>query len=221
MKAFARQCGFLGLMCLAIMGLWLVGCASKTAPSEASRPGNGIAEYRRIATGAEQAIHAALDSLSEIAGQSNSCSPEVLYRFSEEVRRLQVESIQVRSRSQAMQARGDAYFERWHENMARVEDPRLRSLAEARRPQLQERFQQIKSLSQEAHEAFRPFLADLRQLRNALEKDLASIDAAPSRNWIRTAMENGKHAERCVGEIGRELDSMSAMLTASGNDNPK
>jgi hypothetical protein len=80
---------------------------------------------------------------------------------------------------------------------------------------LQESFRKIKALSQEGREAFNPFLSDLRQLRNALEKDPGSIDAATTRDRIKEAMEYGQHAEKCVAAIGRELDTMSAMLVPS------
>jgi len=123
-----------------------------------------------------------------------------------------VESTQVRERSQAIQARGDAYFERWHENMAQVKDHAVRAAAEARRPQLEESFRHIKALSQEAREAFNPFLTALRQLRNALEKDPTCIGTAATRDRIKEAMDQGQHAERCVDGIKRELDTMKAML---------
>jgi hypothetical protein len=175
-------------------------------------PNNGIAEYRQIATVADQAIRRALDCLAAVGVQSNQCPPAVLTNLCAEVQRLQVESIQVRARSQAMQARGDAYFEQWHENMAKVKDPQIRAVAEAKRPQLQESFQKIKALSQESREAFNPFLSDLRQLRNALEKDPTSIDASVTRDRIQEATQYGQHAEKCVAAIGLELDAMSAML---------
>lgn len=203
----------LGAACVAIvLLLWAGGCASKKATEGTPRPKNGIEEYRQIATVADLAIRRALDCLTSIAAQSNQCPPALLTNLSAEVNRLQVESVQVRARSQAMQARGEAYFERWHENMAKVSDPERHALAEAHRPQLQEGFRQIKALSQEGREAFDPFLADLRQLRNALEKDPACIDAVTTRDRIREATEYGQHAERCVAGIGRELDAMSALL---------
>src|SRR3974390_16043 len=213
MRTIYQRSGLLGLSCLSTaLVVWAAGCASKTAAQKSAPQQNGIAEYRQIAARAEQALRQALNSLAAVGAQSSRCSPEVLSAFSEEIQRLQVESIQVRAHSQAMQARGDAYFERWHENIARVKDPEIQAAAEARRPQLQESFRKIKALSQEGREAFNPFLADLRQLRNALEKDPAAIDGPATRDRIKEAMEYGEHSERCVAGVGRELDLMSAML---------
>jgi len=170
-----------------------------------------------VATDARQAMHDALSSLAAVSAHSNRCPPEVLSAFSAEMQRLQVGSIQVRARAQAMQARGDAYFERWHEHLARVKDPEVRALAERQRPALEESFRRIKLLSQEGREAFGPFQSDLRKLRNALEMDPSSIGAEPTRNWIATAKGNGEHVERCLTSIVGELDSARAMLTPPVN----
>jgi hypothetical protein len=190
-----------------------VGCASKESAPAAVRPGGGIAEYRQIATEATKSIQAALLSLNTVAAQSNRCSPEVLLAFSSQVQRLQVESIQVRARSQAMLARGDAYFEHWQDNIARVGDPKVRALAESRRPLIQPGFQQVKSLSQQGHEAFKPFLAGLRKLRNELEKAPDTLDSSAARETIQLAREKGGQVEGCLAGIQQELDSMSVMVT--------
>jgi len=200
---------------LIALWVWCGGCASQNPTHEALPQNNSIAEYRQIATVADQAIRRALDCLAALGAQSNQCPPKILTNLSAEVQRLQVESIQVHERSQAMQARGDAYFEEWHQNMQKVKDPQIRAVAEAKRPQLQESFHKIKALSQEGREAFNPFLSDLRQLRNALEKDPGSIDSAVIRDRIKQAMEYGQHVEKCVAGIAQELDAMSAMLVPS------
>jgi hypothetical protein len=195
------------------------GCASKdhsnqTTPS--ARPGSGIAEYRQVATNAQTAVRAALTSLGTVSAQSDRCAPEVLTSFSAEVRRLQVESIQLRARSEAMQSRGDAYFDHWHERLARIQDPEVRKLAQQNRPQLQQSFAEIKRLSQDGRQAFKPFIAGLRQLRNALEHDPASLPGADTQSLITTTRENGQRVEQCLAGIERELDSMSAVITPAG-----
>jgi hypothetical protein len=197
--------------------IWLVvGCASQDRSHETNRPGSGIAEYRQLASTAHKAVDAAMASLATISVQSNTCPPEVLSNFASAVRRLQVESIQVRARSQAMQARGDAYFRDWHSNLARVKDPEIRGLAEKHRPLLEQSFGRVKQSSQEGHDAFQPFIAALRQLRNELEKDPTSLSNDASQKSIQAAKENGTRVARCLESIERELDSMSSLITPPG-----
>ena len=203
---------------MSVVTLILVcGCASTASDRDKPQPRDGVAEYRQVALDARKAMQAALSSLASVSAQSNRCPPKVLREFSVKMQRLQVDSIQLRARAQAMQARGDAYFERWHEHLARVKDPEVRAIAESQRPALEASFRRIKMMSQEGREAFGPFQMSLRRLRNALETDPASISAGPTQDWIGTAKEKGEHVERCLACIVGELDSVRAMLTPSGS----
>jgi hypothetical protein len=161
-------CYFTVISLLAAVAASLIGCATRDAVSNAPRPGDGIAEYRQIVDEGLKAMGAALASLDRVSTQTNRCSARVLAVFSKEVERLEVDSLRVRARSQAMQARGEAYFEHWHETLARVEDPRVRELAAQHRPQLQQSFANIKLASETTRDVFKPFLAGLRRLQTAL-----------------------------------------------------
>ncbi len=196
--------------------LLLAGCASSGSQAKKPRPRDGIAEYRQVAVDARKAMRSALNSLAAVSAEPNRCPPKVLSAFSAEMQRLQVDSLQLRARAQAMEARGDAYFDRWHENLARVKNPDVRALAETRRPDLEESFRRIKRLSQAARQAFAPFQSSMRQLRNALETDPASVSAAETRISIAAAKENGERVEQCLAAVIVELDSMRALLTPSG-----
>ncbi len=162
-------------------------------------------------------MRGALKSLATVSTQSNRCAPSVLAAFSAKMQQLQVDSLQLRARAQAMQARGDAYFENWHEHLAKVKDTKLRAYADAQRPAFEQRFGRIKALSQEGREALDPFQASIRKVRNALEADPASITAVSTQDWLATAKEKGEHVDRCLGAIIDELDSMRAMLRPPRN----
>jgi hypothetical protein len=198
------------------MVLLMVGCASKApSPAEPS-PGSGIAEHRMAVADAQKALCRMLTSLAAVSAQSDRCSPKVVAAFSDEFQRFEVESVQLRERFQAMQARGDAYFGSWHDQMAQGQAPQRRAFLENQRPALQEHFQKIKVLSEQGREAFGSFLAGLRKLRNSLERDPASLGTQTMQETLPSTRAYGEHVDRCLVTIGRELDSMSAIMTASG-----
>ncbi|HYV28907.1 MAG TPA: hypothetical protein VFA77_15335 [Candidatus Eisenbacteria bacterium] len=114
-RNFLAATSFLSLAAL-MLGF---GCTSRQQVTEKIRPGSRIPEYRQVTVGAEKAVEAVLASLATVGAQSSQCPPEVLTNFSAQVRRLQVESVQVRARTEAMQARGDEYFNHWHRTLAR------------------------------------------------------------------------------------------------------
>jgi hypothetical protein len=208
-----RSAGQFTLVTLTVVGLALGGCATPEASGSSPKPGEGIARYRQLVRESGMAIAAMGSALDRVGAQTNRCPAGLVKAFSREVQRLQAESIRVRSRSQAIQARGDAYFQNWQENLASVKDPQVRALADERRPQLQDCFARIKMGSQKAGEAFRPFLAGLRKLQNALETDAGSVGAQSTRELIRSTREQGGKVEQALTGIGQELDAMTALVT--------
>ena len=207
-----------GILSVGAILLW-PGCASKEKSAEKIRPGSRIPEYRQATVRAEKAVEGVLASLATVSAQSKQCPPEVLTNFSAEVRRLQVESVQARARTEAMQARGDEYFNHWRETLARVEDPQMRALVEKERPALQQSFEKMKSLSREGRESFLPFMASLRSVRNSLEKDPGSLANESVQAAIKTAREKGQEVREHLMGMQRELDRMSALLTPAGKRN--
>jgi hypothetical protein len=199
------------------MVLLTVGCVSN-APGPANLPpGSDIAEYRKAVADTQKALGQALNSLAAVSSQSNQCSPKMVASFSEEFERLEEESMALRERFQAMKVRGDAYFESWHDQIAEGQEPQMRAFIENQRPALQEHFQKIKASSQEAREAFGPFLSGFRKLRNSLEKDPASLGTQTMQETLASTRAYGEHVDRCLADIGRELDSMTLLLTPPGH----
>ena len=119
----------------------------------------------------------------------------------------------MRERAQAIQARGDAYFENWSENLAGMKDPQVRELAEHFHPQLQQSFLRIKLASQKTREAFRNFSQGLRKLRISLENNSGVIEDETAKELIRTTRDNGQQVLQQLGSVKAELQAMTEMLT--------
>jgi hypothetical protein len=191
----------------------LCGCATKAPSKAVPQQQNGVTEYRQITIDAIAAVEVALQSLNRVDAQTSPCSTEVVDAFADEVQRLQIESIRVRAHAQAIQARGDAYFENWSENLARVKDPHVRELAEHFRPQLQQSFSKIKLASQDAGASFRNFFFGLRKLRTSLQTNPETIEIPSMKELIRTTRLSGEQLLQLLGSIKVELQTMTAMLT--------
>ncbi len=205
-------CNF-ALLLVALTLVMMAGCATKDSASKAPVPGSGIAEYRQIADDALQTLDGALQALAGVQAQTNRCPPRVLKSFSEAVERLDVNSIRIRARSQAMQARGEAYFQQWHENLARMKDPEVRKLAEQHRTELEKSFANIKQYSHQARATFQPFLSGLRQLRVKLENDPATVQAESTRAIMQNLGASGQRVRQAIVSVKEELNNAKRLIT--------
>ncbi len=194
-----------------IAGSLLAGCATNDHSGAGSRIPPGVREYQDITRESAAAVRKALKSLDKVAQPKPTAAS--ISGLSDQVQHLDVESIRVRARVQAIQARGDAYFGAWSEHIAEVKDPQVREAAEHFRPELEQSFQRIKLSSKEAGDAFRPFLAGLRKVRNQLETSSGLPETALT-DLVRTTRQQGEQVLVQFGTISNELHSITVMLTS-------
>jgi phosphoglycolate phosphatase-like HAD superfamily hydrolase len=194
----------------------LIGCASTETARKQPTPRADFIEYRQIVVQAMSQVDGTLRALDELSVRANRDPRPAYQAFAKAVHRIEVDSIRVRARAQAMGARGDAYFEHWEAYLAGVKNEQVRQLAEQHRPALKQSFEQAHLASQQVREVFRPFLSDLQKLRAVLEADptLARIDAA--KGLILAAQDEGRQVQQGLDRILGEMNSMTAMLRPPG-----
>jgi hypothetical protein len=194
----------------------LLGCASTGTTPKAPTPRDDFREYHQIVVQAMSLVDTAMRSLDEVSVQANRDPRPAYAAFAKAVHRLEVDSIKVRAHTQAMRARGDAYFERWEKYLAGVDNEQVRQLAEQHRPELRQSFEQAQLAAQQVREVFRPFLSDLQKLRAVLEADpsLARIDSAKS--VMLAAKDKGRQVQQGLDRLLAEMNSMTALLRPPG-----
>ncbi len=200
-----------GLSAVAVAAV-VLGCASTGSSRKEPTPRDDFIECRQIVVRAMAGVDTALHALDRISVEANQ-NPRAAYQaFAKSVHRLEVGSIKVRTRMEAMRARGDAYFEHWETYLAGVENEQTRRLAKEHRPALKRSFEQAQSAAQQVREGFRPFLSDLQKLRAVLEAQptLAGIDAQKA--LILEAKDKGQRVEQGLDRVLAEMNTMMALL---------
>jgi hypothetical protein len=173
----------------------------------------GVMAYQESVAQAKAEVANALASLDKVNAQAAAAPAGVVEDFSAEVGRLEVNSTQIRARVQAIQARGDAYFNDWSNSISKIKNSRVRELAELHHADLEQSFLRIKAGSQRAGAAFKPFLAGMRTLRVRLELQPSVITEAPVRNLISVTFAQGRQTIEELEGVNFELQGVVAMLT--------
>ncbi len=194
----------------AALGL-LAGCATPHRQVHTPVPGAGLKEYQQLTGNSALAVQAALRHLEQVSAHNQGCPPRVLAAFAEEVHQLQVNSIRVRSRTQAIQARGDAYLEAWAGGANPPGEPQFRIPPECM-PQIQDSFGKIKLASRQAGDAFRPFFQGLRQLRAELETNPSILQTDDGKELVRTTRQQGEQVLQSLRVLQNHLNALRPLL---------
>ena len=217
MKTFRSATSVASRLVLALVFGWLAGgCASPSGGSSAPKPGSGIAEYRQVAREAHRSVAAVVDSLEALASYSTtSSSRPALARFDRAFNGLEVTSVKARARAEAIIARGQAYFDEWKENLAGVTNQTAARAETERYARLFEHFEHVRQASSEVREAFRPFMARLRDFRAGLDKAPNPADNEASRSEFDGLTAGGRRVLQTLESVAAALDAAEAELHAT------
>jgi hypothetical protein len=200
---------------LAISFSLVTGCTTNKSPNPSAPPGSGIAEYKQMTAESTTAVEATLHLLDKITAQSDSCPRKLVDAFSTQVQKMQVASIRIRARAQAIQTRGDAFFQDWHESLSRINDPELRDRAQRFKPELERSFKGLKLASQQAREAYKNFSSGLLAIQCGLENDPKKVQLAETQQLLQATRNHGEEVLQHLATIQAELHTMSDLLAPS------
>lgn len=216
--AFASVKGIASLLVLSLAFAWLGGgCASSSGGSSALKPGSGIAENRTVAREAHEAVTAAVKSLESLAQpwtQTPSSHP-ALPSFDRAFQELELTSIQVRARAEAIIARGQSYFDEWKEHIAGATNQAVAVAETDRYARLFEHFWQVRQPSGEVREEFRPFMVKLRVFRARLDQPPGPTTGDSFGKQLEGLTAAGRRVLQTLESVGTALDDAEAALRAT------
>jgi uncharacterized protein (DUF2342 family) len=191
----------------------LGGCGTTSGYKQADKTGAGIAEFRDELVNGKKAIDATMKALGDIAATATTDPRKAFERYSKAVANLESTAEKVRKRADDMRAQGAAYFKQWETELAQVNNPEIRKLAEARKTKLQAAFENIRKFTEPLKTQFPPWMSDLKDLQKYLGNDLtiAGVDAAKSL-FTKTQGE-GVEAQKSMDALVAELNTVSATIT--------
>lgn len=191
----------------------LAGCGTTAGYQQADKTGEGIAEFRTEIVNGKKAVDNTMKGLDAIALSATTDPRKAFEQYSKAVSDLGSVADKARKRGTEMQAQGQAYFKQWETQMAQVQNPEIRKLAEERKAKLQEAFTSIRKYSEPLKTQFGPWMSNLKDLQVFLGNDLtiAGVDAA--KGLFAKAKAEGLEVQKSMDGLIAELNTVAAALT--------
>jgi hypothetical protein len=114
----------------------------------------------------------------------------------------------------AMEKRGEAYFEEWAEEMSGARDEASRRVARELFVELHQHFEAILKHTEQVRQAFRPFLEGSRQLRTALGQGPQFEVIKQARPRCAQIISDGQLAGKAMEQLLKTLKSAEAAVMA-------
>jgi hypothetical protein len=223
MKTIQRTAGVLTLITMVGAAALITGCATggSSGYKQADKTGAGIAAYRDEIVNGKKAIDATMKSLGDIAATANTDPRKAYEQYKKDVANLESTAAKIRSRAQAMQASGQAYFAQWQQELSQVSNPDVRELAEKRKAKLQEAFDTIAETAKPLKEQFDPWMTDLKDLQLYLSNDLTVAGVNSAKSMFKKTAKKGVTVQESMDAVLAELNTIAATITPAKVDPTK
>lgn len=193
---------------------WLLtGCGTTAGYKKADKTGADIAQFREDIVRAKTSVDNTVKSLNEIAVTADTNPRKAYEQFSENVNRLEADSARAKKSGTDMKAQGQAYFAQWEKQLAEIQNPQIKKLAEQQKNKLRQTFSSIQSYTEPLKAQFDPWLSDLKDLQKYLGNDLtiAGVDAA--KGLFAKTRSEGYEVQKSMDSLVAELNTIAATLT--------
>jgi hypothetical protein len=134
-------------------------------------------------------------------------------RFNSAVNDLESLSKDVADKSATMQKKGSAYFQKWDEELARIQTEDIRSRSAARKTEVMQGFERVQANYQNSSVTLAPFLARLGDIRTALSTDLTPAGLDSIRGSVGSAKTEGESVKQSLRSLAADFKNLGVSLS--------
>jgi SMC interacting uncharacterized protein involved in chromosome segregation len=149
----------------------LAGCASGNY-EKGSSTAAGLSESADKISAGKTKIDVALNSLNDMVSNPQVDLVPKFKKFNTAVSDLESTAKHVSDSVASMRGTGKEYFQKWDEQLATIKNEDIKSRSTERKNEVQTKFTNIKKTYEETAMAFKPFMAELKDIQSALSTDL-------------------------------------------------
>jgi hypothetical protein len=187
--------------------------AAASGYKQADKTGASIAEFRDEILNVKKEVDATVVALDKIVTTATTDPRKAYKEFEKAVPRVDDAAKSAKKRAEDMKAKGLEYFKDWEKELAQVNNPEIRRLAEERKAKLQATFGSIKVFMEPVRDQFDPWLADLKDMQKYLSNDLSIGGIDAGKELIGKAKTSGREVQQSIDKVIAELNTIVATLT--------
>ena len=163
----------ISLVAIAACGVLVTGCIS----TGYEKAGTTSTSLRDAAQGIDNALgplDAVVAALSDLVTNPGPDITPQFQKYSAAVSNLESLANEVSSREAAMRLQGAAYFQKWDEELAKIQNDDIQTRSLDRKNEVAARFAKVRVSYAQTTANFAPFMSDLKDIRTALATDLTA-----------------------------------------------
>ena len=197
------------------MGL-ATGCAS-TGNDKSASTVKSLARSSKLIDKSTVLIDQTQARLNDLVSNPNPDLRKQFDAFNSSVNDLGSTAQEVSDKADEMKAQGAAYFTKWDEETAKMQNEDIRHRSQERKQEVAANFARISQQYDDTKTAFQPFMSDLRDVQNFLNTDLTAGGLAAIKDVAAKSASDAIPLKESIGNLSEAFKSLIlSMSTASG-----
>lgn len=197
---------------LILVSAFVSGCASHGYNRADSAANSVQRAASRVDVGASQ-IEIALATLTDLMENPGADMKPQFGKFDSAVNNLESLSKDIAGKSETMQKKGTAYFEKWDEELAQIQSEDIRSRSASRKTEVMQGFERVQANYQNSSVALAPFITRLADIRTALGTDLTPAGLESIRGSVAAAKTEGATVQESMRNLSADFKNLGVSLS--------
>jgi hypothetical protein len=193
--------------------LFLAGCTSTGYDRGNITAANIQATSDRIAALPVQ-LDQTMESLNDLVNNPQSDLRPQYQQFAANVDKVDSTSKDIAADRRAMGEKGKAYLAAWDQQLAQIQNPDIKASSQGRRNQVDQQLLDIKKNYVLACDTFKPFLADLKDVKTSLSVDLTTAGLAAVKAPVTKANQDVVPLKASLNQLAVDFRSLAESMSS-------
>lgn len=192
----------------------ILGCAS-SGYKKADNTSTSLQEAAQSIDSALGPLDNAVAALSDLIKHPNPDITTQFQKFSSSVSRLELLQKELNTRTADMQAQGADYFQKWDEELAKIQNNNIQMSSLERKNAVAARFERVHASYVQTTSDFAPFMSNLKDIRTALSTDLTAGGLDSVRALANAADDKATPLRASLTNLSTEFKNLGMSLSSS------
>jgi len=212
-----QQVNFLSVfLCGVGLAVVCVGCATQ-GYQRVERTTESMANARTELIRGKKDVAIAISTLNKLAQTSTGDLRPTYSHLVGDLQQIESQAKTVKKQTGALDRDSSAYLNAWAKEVQLVQNPDIRAVTAERRNQVKQDFARISQELELTKKAYGPLIADLKDIRMALNYDLTSQGVVAISELINLANSDATNLETQINRTVTEIDRVSETLSPKIN----
>jgi len=188
------------------------GCASSGYKGE--KTAQNIQTTATRIEGLPAMVDKTMASLDDLVNKPQADLQPQFKQFNANLAELESSAKEIGAARRSMGEKGKEFFAEWDKQLAEINNEDIRARSEARKKEVIEKMDAIKRSYTEAETAFRPFMADLKDVQKYLSVDLTAGGVAAIKPTVAKANKNAAALKTSATKLAADFKALGVAMSA-------